>query len=290
MTVAELQETYIYTGHDWLEYLNSILPIESVLQLNDTVVVGSKTYFENLGDLLAKTSRKVLANYSMWRIVKSSIAFLPNTFRERQQEYDKQRTGAPTRYPRWKECIDKTLAYFPHALGALYVRKYFDKTAKHEAMKMVNNIKDDLKSLLIETDWMDEETKKEANIKVDMMTVQIGYAEELLNDTAIDEYYNIVPVVVDEDKYYESAHRLIVAQRNRQNRKLRESIDKSEWTSYVTPTTVNAFYSCTLNSIKFPAAILQGELFNDKRPSCMNYGGIGFIIGHEITRKIQLGR
>ena len=286
MTVTELQATYNYTEHDWLSYLNSILPIESQLEPNDTIVVGSLSYFEKLGALMARTNRRVLANYVMWRNAMSSVSFLPRIFRERQQEYNKQKFGTISSRIRWMECVEKALLYYPHALGALYVRKHFNRAAKEQALEMVGNIKEEMKIVLKENVWMDDETKKEAIIKVDMIREQIGYADELLNDTKLAEYYGTFPVTVNESEYYESASRIIAAYFNRNHRNLREPIDKDDWTSYITPAVVNAYYTRAENFIKFPAGILQGIFFNEKRPHYMNYGSIGFIIGHEITRKL----
>lgn len=285
MTVAELQTTYNYNGHNWLSYFNSILPAESQLQLTDTVVVGAKSFFLQLGELLARTPKRVLANYVMWRQAVGSVSYLPNVFRQRQQEYNRLTTGRTVENPRWLECVDRTLDFFPHAFGALYVRRHFKADAKATALEMVNNIKSEFKEILKDIDWMDEETKKGANAKADTISEQIGFADELLNDAKLTEYYNTFPAVINENEYYESVFRLNIASTNRNNKRLREKVDKTEWSSFVTPAIVNAFYSSLENSIKFPAGILQGAFFNNLRPQYMNYGGIGFVIGHEITRK-----
>lgn len=287
MTVAELQTTYVYNSHDWLSYFNNILPAESQLQSNDIIVVGAKSFFTELGSLLDRTPKRTLANYVMWRQAVGSVNYLPNAFKQLQQEYNRVTTGRTVENPRWLECVDRALDYYPHAFGALYVRKHFKETAKAMALDMVKNIKDEFKIILKDIDWMDAETKKGANAKADTISEQIGFADELLDDPKIAEYYATFPAEVNANEYYESAYRLNVASTNRNYRRLREAVNKTEWTSEVTPAIVNAFYSSLENSIKFPAGILQGAFFNALRPQYMNYGGIGFVIGHEITREFD---
>ena len=285
MTVTELQATYNYNGHNWLTYFNSLLPVESQLVATDTIIVGALSFFEQLGDLLASTSPRILANYVMWRQALSSVSYMPNKFRQLQQDYTRKTTGRTVETPRWLECVNRVLDFYPHAYGALYVREHFNEAAKEKSLEMVNNIKDEFKIMLSEIDWMDDETKRQANEKANTIKEQIAYADELLDDNKLDEFYQTFPATVDENQYYESIYRLNVASTNRNNRRLREPIDKNDWTAEVTPAIVNAFYSSLENSIKFPAGILQGAFFNAERPQYMNYGGIGFVIGHEITRK-----
>lgn len=287
MTVAELQTTFNYAGHNWLQYFNNILPEESQLESSDTIIVGAISFFEKLENLLTTTSRRTLANYVMWRQALSSVSYLPSRFRQLQQEYTQKTTGRTVENPRWLDCVNRALDSYPHAFGALYVRRHFNEAAKNMTLEMVNNIKNEFKIMLSEIDWMDDDTKEEANAKADTISEQIAYANELLNDTALVEYYNIVPVTIDEAEYYGSVFRLNVASSLRSNRRLREPVDNDEWPAFVAPAIVNAFYSSLENSIKFPAGILQGAFFHPERPKYMNYGGIGFVIGHEITRKFD---
>jgi neprilysin len=280
-TIAQLQTDYPY--NNWLSYFNGILPAESQLTTTDTVVVGALSFFEKLGDLVAKTPKRVVANYLVWRQVSGSVGYLPEIFKQRQFQYNKATSGLENPDPRWLECINVALNYYPHAFGSLYVRKHFREDAKAKALDMVNNIKDEFKIMLKEITWMDEETKKGANEKADTISAQIGFADELIDDAKLTEFYNTFPVTIDATQYYSSAFAMNIASTNRNNKRFREAIDWTDWTLFVTPAIVNAFYSSLENSIKFPAGILQGAFFNADRPQYMNYGGIGFVIGHEIT-------
>jgi neprilysin len=268
---------------NWLEYFNRILPAESQLTATDTVVVGALSFFERLGDLINRTPKRVVANYIAWRQASASVGYLPEVFRQRQFQYTKATSGLADPDPRWLECINVALNYYPHAFGSLYVRKHFNTKAKAIAQEMVDNIRDEFKVMLKEITWMDDETKKGAEQKADTISSQIGFADELIDDAKLTEYYDSFGVTIDPAKYFDSAILMNVASSTRNNRRLREAVDKNDWTSFVTPAIVNAFYSSLENSIKFPAGILQGAFFNAERPQYMNYGGIGFVIGHEIT-------
>lgn len=112
MTVEVLQSTYNYNGHSWLNYFNSILPVESQLKSNDRIVVGAKSFFSELGNLLERTPKRVLANYVMWRQAVSSVSYLPSAFKQLQQEYNKATTGITVETPRWLECVDRSLVRY----------------------------------------------------------------------------------------------------------------------------------------------------------------------------------
>lgn len=140
MTVETLQTTYNYAGLNWLSYFNGILPAESQLSLDDTIFVGATRFFEPLGDLLARTPNRVLANYVVSRQAYSSVDYIPK--KERQRKYHKilYRTSVAT--PRWLECVEISLHYYDAAIGALYIlKKHFEAQAKSKVLKMVNNIK-----------------------------------------------------------------------------------------------------------------------------------------------------
>lgn len=285
MTVRELQTNanFTYTGQQWLTFFNSILPPQSQLTEDSIVIVGALSFFEQLGNLLDTTDKQVMANYAAWRHAFSSITYLPSNFRARQLEYDRLTSGRADANPRWLECVEITLSHYPIAFGALYVRKHFDGAAKDIAQEMVDNIQAEFKIMLSEIDWMDAETKVGAEQKTDTIRSEIGFARELLDNDVLVDYYAAVPTHVDENAYFESIRNLTIASALRNNMRLLEAINKTEWSSHVAPAIVNAYYSSIANRIAFPAGILQGAFFNPNRPQYMNYGGIGFVIGHEIT-------
>ena len=129
--------------------------------------------------------------------------------------------------------------------------------------------------------WMDPETKKRAHRKLSTIKEYIGYPEEILNNTALEELYE--GLEVKPETYFQNGIGMSIWSTNYHWKKLRETVDKTDWKRHANPAVVNAFYSSIENSIQFPAGILQGIFFNQDRPSYLNYGGIGWVIGHEIT-------
>jgi neprilysin len=282
MTISELQSQYPYI--EWLSYLNSIMPSNVQFTNSDRIINAVPAFFERLANVLETTNREVMANYLMWRVAFSSASYLPKAFRDRRQEYLRITTGREVETPRGIQCVDVTLGRYPHAFGALYVRKHFNEEAKNKVNDMVTDLFAAFKDILNEVDWMDENTKQKAFEKADKMKSQMAYADELLDDQKLVEYYNRFPqAIIDENQYFESVMQLDKSSTFYNLGLLREPIDKDDWANYVTPAIVNAFYSSLENTIKFPAGILQGAFFNADRPNYMNYGGIGFVIGHEIT-------
>lgn len=284
MSIRELQlnASFTYAGHTWLSFFNNILPTESQVNEDTVVIVGAVSFFQQLGALLDTTPKRILANYAAWRQVLSSVNYLPSNFRLRQLAYERITSGRAEALPRWLECVEITLSQYPIAFGALYVRKHFNAEAKVIAQEMVDNIQEEFKIMLTEITWMDERTMVGANEKADTIRSEIGFANELLQDSALVQYYATVPAV-DENAYFESIRSLNIASALRNNRRLLEDVIRGEWSSHVAPAIVNAYYSSLENRIAFPAGILQGAFFNPGRPQYMNYGGIGFVIGHEIT-------
>lgn len=275
-TIQQLQANpnFTYVDNNWLEYFNNILPDASQVGLQDEIIVGALTFFDQLGPLLANTDKRVLANYVAWRHASSSVSYLPSDFRAIQFEYERITTGRAVAQTRWLECVETTLSFYPHAFGALYVRKHFNMVAKEKALEMVQNIRDEFKIMLSEIDWMDDYTMTGAQAKAETIREEIGFADELLMDDKLIEYYDAVPAVVSESNYYQSIINLTIASSLRNNMRLREAINKTEWSSFVAPAIVNAYYSSVANRIAFPAGILQGAFFNPDRPQYMNYGGI----------------
>ncbi|XP_055853046.1 neprilysin-2 isoform X2 [Episyrphus balteatus] len=278
-TVAQLQESYPYIS--WKEYINVLLPAQLSIDDDEPINVSVPSFFEALGPLLAKTPKRIIANYMMWRIHAFSISFLSEEFRKRQLEYATALSGRQEQEARWKECVDITSGSLAISIGSLYVRKHFKEDAKHIAMEMVDSIRSVFSGILTQVDWMDEQTRKSALEKLNSMTTHIGYPDEITDDSKLSEYYDSLEI--DSDKYFESFLRMNVFGTDKSFNKLRLPVNKTDWIRHARPAIVNAFYSSLENSIQFPAGILQGQFFHAQRPKYMNYGAIGYVIGHEIT-------
>lgn len=251
---------------------------------NDTMINNAvPPFFDKLFQLLNETPKETIANYLMWRVALNSAPQLSKEFRDRHQEYSKITTGKEVADPRGLQCSDITLSAFPHAVGSLYVRNYFKEEAKAKVLDMIEIIKEAFKKIVDEIDWMDEKTKEEAHKKADNMGEQMAYADELLDNEKLTAYYSQFGVNIDEDNFYETWLKIGIATTKYNLNRLNQPVRRDDWTTFVTPAIVNAFYSPQENVIKFPAGILQGAFFNADRPEYMNYGAIGFVIGHEVS-------
>ncbi|XP_055923499.1 neprilysin-2 isoform X2 [Eupeodes corollae] len=279
-TVGDLDKSYPYIG-SWKDYINALLPKNLQIDEDEPINVSVPSFFDDLGPLLAKTPKRTICNYMMWRIHAFSISFLSEEFRKRQLEYATALSGRQEQEARWKECVDITGGSLAISIGSLYVRRYFKENAKHIALEMVENIRSVFSGILTQVDWMDEQTRKSALEKLSSMTTHIGYPDEIIDDAKLSEYYDSLDI--DSSKYFESFLKMNVFGTDKSFNKLRLPVNKTDWVRHARPAVVNAFYSSLENSIQFPAGILQGQFFHAERPKYMNYGAIGYVIGHEIT-------
>lgn len=279
MLLKDVQLKYPYIP--WVEYINALLPEGLNVTENETIVVSVPSFFEDLGKLLEQTPKRTISNYLMWRITAFSSFFLTQNLRDRQLIYSTAISGKQEQEPRWKECIDITSGSLPISVGALYVRKYFQQGSKDSAVEMVSGIRKEFEIILSKVPWMDETTRVAALNKVKAMSTHIGFPDEIMDNMKLEEYYK--GLEIDPDKYLESVLNMNVFGTDYAFNKLRKPVNKTDWVTHARPAVVNAFYSSIENSIQFPAGILQGQFFSADRPRYMNYGAIGFVIGHEIT-------
>ncbi|XP_016921652.1 neprilysin-2 isoform X2 [Apis cerana] len=279
MTVRELSKKY--PSIPWKEYFNTLLAPKIQVDEEEIVIVSVPNYIASLEKLLAATPKRVQANYVMWRAAASSVSYLTDEIRKRQLQYSTALSGKTEREPRWKECIDTVSGSLAISVGAMYVRKYFKQDAKNNAVEMVADIRKEFTKILKKVDWMDKDTKRSALDKAANMSSHIAYPDELLDDSKLEQFYEKLELTTD--NYLEDILNLTLFGVEYSFNKLRQPVNKSDWVTHGRPAIVNAFYSSLENSIQFPAGILQGAFFNNDRPRYMNYGAIGFVIGHEIT-------
>jgi len=279
MTIYEL--TQLVPNIPWLTYINKILqPFDSVTQ-REQVVVNVPKYLVDLGRLLDTTPPRVLANYMLWRVAASSVSYLTEEARDIQLEYSKKITGTEYRQPRWKECMRMVSGSLSHAVGKLYAEKFFRNDAKEQADTMVSYIRAEFDKILRTVDWMDSSTRLKAINKSLSIVPHIAYPSELLMESKLNELYQ--DLEISSGQLLWNMRNLTIFGTDYSFRRLREKVNKNDWKNWGAAAVVNAFYSPLDNSIQFPAGILQGSFFNADRPNYMNYGAIGFVIGHEIT-------
>jgi len=279
MKIKDLQE--MAPGIPWLEFINTVLDPFFKVEADEPVVLNVPNYVKNVDKLLKKTPKRTIANYLMWRASAASVGYLNEDVRDLQLEYSKKLTGKGTREPRWKECMGSVSGSISHAIGSMYASKFFQENAKAAADEMVRYIRAQFDIILQNLDWMDEITRERAINKSKAITPHIAYPPELLEENKLTELYEGLEVSAGD--LLENMRNLTVFGTNYSFKRLRERVNKKDWKNHGAAAVVNAFYSPLENSIQFPAGILQGTFFDAERPKYLNFGGIGYVIGHEIT-------
>ncbi len=256
-------------GYDWNTYLTDM----NVKGKVDYIIVSQPGYLTGLSKILQDTSLDNLKVYFKWHILRSAAAQLPAKFSDESFAFNSTvLAGVPKQEPRWKRGVRLADSALGESLGKLYVAKHFPAESKARMEKLVGNLLLAYKQSIDTLDWMSPETKKEAQAKLATFTPKIGYPNKWrdysgLNITKGDAVGNLRNA-----RMYAAQFEL---------NKLGKPVDRDEWG--MTPQTVNAYYNPELNEIVFPAAILQPPFFNAKADDAVNYGGIGAVIGHEIS-------
>lgn len=179
----------------------------------------------------------------------------------------------------WRYCVSDTNNAIGFAIGAMFVREVFNGNAKPQAEEMINRVKTAFKENLINLDWMDAETRRLATEKADAISDMIGFPNYILNSQLLDERYRDLNVA--KSGYFENNVRLNVFNLRKNLEKLDQPVNKTRWG--MTPPTVNAYYTPTKNQIVFPAGILQLPFYDIENPKSLNFGGMGVVMGHELT-------
>lgn len=184
----------------------------------------------------------------MWRTVSSVTTLLNQQTRERALEFSKIYSGRLTFESRPIECVGILLESLPIAVSALYVRNFFKKESRDNALEMVELIKDEFQNILKSVSWMDETTREASLEKAKKMTTHIGFPDELMNETKLIEYYE--NLTIDETNFFESMVKISQFDSNKVLRSLRKIINKNDWETHGNVAVVNAYYSSSENSIR----------------------------------------
>ncbi|XP_078245864.1 endothelin-converting enzyme-like 1 [Pogona vitticeps] len=274
VTLGELQR--IMPNLKWKRLLDRIF--HENFSEEEEVVLLATDYMQRVSELIHTTPIRILHNYMLWRIAVVLSEHLSTPFRDAIHELAKEMEGAEKQQELGKICLSQANKHFGMALGALFVEEYFSSTSKAKVQQLVENIKHILDRRLEELDWMDEETRRAARAKLQHMMVMIGYPDFLLNSEAIDKEYEFQ---VHEKTYFKNILNSIKFSIKLSVNKIRQEVDRSAW--LLPPQALNAYYLPNKNQMVFPAGILQPTLYDPEFPQSLNYGGIGTIIGHELT-------
>jgi putative endopeptidase len=253
---------------DWNAYFHAIGQ-DSITAIN----VAQPDFFKAVDHELTATPLDDWKIYLRWHLIHGAADGLTKKFVDEDFDfYGRTLTGAQQIQVRWKRCVRATDGALGEALGQIYVKDYFPPEAKAAALQMVKNLTAALREDLATLDWMSEPTRKKAIEKLDAIQLKIGYPDKWRDYSAFK---------VDRGVFAENALRSNEFERQYRLAKIGKLVDRKEWG--MTPPTVNAYYSPTINEIVFPAGILQPPFYDPKRDDAMNYGGMGAVIGHEMT-------
>ncbi|XP_072047750.1 neprilysin-1-like [Amphiura filiformis] len=278
-TIGELQRDV--PEINWVSYFAANMPEHYLPVLESEPLINrAPEYISKMAKFVVnETPPSVVANYLIWRITKNRVTNLSRRFRDAEQEYNRIVSGTNSVPARWRNCVQYVRDAMEFATGRLYVLEHFGGDSKKNTERMVDNLKQAFKDMLKENEWMDKETKLVAAKKCDAMQVEVGYPDWIMDDDKLNEKYHRLNM--SSDTFFENVIGFLNWTTYNTWLQLRKEVDQSEW--QFSPAEVNAYYSSNKNQIVFPAAILQPPFYHAESPWYLNYGGIGMVIGHEIT-------
>jgi len=252
----------------WKRFLEAVGHPE-VRQIN----VAVPEFYRGLDALLPSTDLDTLKVYLRWQWIRSTSDLLPKAFvDEAFAFYGKRLAGQKELQPRWKRCVQATDGALGELLGRDYVERQFAGDSKAIALDLIHRIEEAFAANLANLAWMDDATRARALTKKDTLTNKIGYP---------DRWRDYARLAIKKGDYFEAALAARRFEFEFEAAKIGKPVDKKEWG--MTPPTVNAYYNPLVNEMVFPAGILQPPFFDRSFPMVMNFGGIGMVMGHELT-------
>ena len=266
MLVSELNKKV--TPFEWNAYFEALgasnLDSINVMQIEPIKAAVS---------IINKEPVEVIQDYLSWKIINSAANYLSDDFVNANFNfYGKMLSGSEELLPRWRRTIDVVSGSIGEAVGELYVQRFFPPEAKERMLNLVDNLTLSLSERINNLDWMDSETKEKAQEKLGTFIVKIGYPDKWKDYSLLE---------IKDDSYWNNRVRVAHFAYNEMIEELGKPVDRSKW--YMSPQTVNAYYNPSSNEICFPAGILQPPFFFMDGDDAINYGGIGVVIGHEMT-------
>ena len=266
MSVKEFIKKYNFI--DWEIFFNEV-GIRKSTELN----AGQIPFFEGMTKLMKKVSLDDKKEYLVFKVLTSASNYLSEDFVNANFEFfGKALQGREELQPLWKRSLAVVNGSLAEAFGQMYVEKYFPASSKEKMVEMVENLRTALGERIAALEWMSDETKAKAQEKLGTFIVKIGYPDKWKDYTALD---------IKNDSYWANICRTNVFSHNEMIEREGQPVDRTKWG--MSPQTVNAYYNPTTNEICFPAAILNPPFFNPDADDAVNYGGIGVVIGHEMT-------
>ncbi|WP_239022991.1 M13 family metallopeptidase [Pontibacter mangrovi] len=238
----------------------------------DTVLVNNPKFFTELNGLLTSTPIEDWQTYLQWNVLKSAAPYLSKPFVDANFAYSQALTGQKVQTPRWQTMSQMTDRTIGELLGQLYVQKHFKPEAKARMNELIGNLIKAYEIRINNLDWMSAETKEKALAKLHAFRPKVGYP---------DKWKDYEGLEISRKSFFQNVRNAGVWGYNDMVSQLGKPVDRTKWG--MTPPTVNAYYSPVMNEIVFPAGILQFPFFDPNADDAVNYGGIGAVIGHEIS-------
>ena len=266
--VARTAINSAYPGIDW----SALLASQGLAEQKD-IIIAQPSAVTGIAKLVANEPLNVWKDYMTFHTLASAAPYLPKAFVDENFAFNGTvLNGQPQNQPRWKRATDSTANVLGEAVGSLYVAEYFPPESKAKADELVKNIIAAMDGRLKNLEWMDPKTKEQAREKLAAFTPKIGYPEKWQDYSKFEVVSGDALGNTMRSRRYEY---------QRQLDKIGKPVDRTEWG--MTPMTVNAYANPLWNEIVFPAAILQPPFFDANADDAVNYGGIGMVIGHEIS-------
>lgn len=261
-----------------IESLYPNLPVRGIIedmgiQVPEMLIVTELNTVKQADNLMKKLSDREKKDFYLWGVVKGASPYLSDDFADASFEFNKVMSGVQQQRPRWKKALSAVEGVMGEGIGQLYVEQYFPESSKKYMEGLVENLRTSLGKHIIRLPWMTDDTKVAAMKKLNSITVKIGYPDKWKDYSLL----NIDPSL----SYYDNMHNASLWAYDRELEKWGKPVDRTEWG--MTPQTINAYYNPMNNEIVFPAGILQAPFFDPASSDAENYGGIGVVIGHEMT-------
>jgi putative endopeptidase len=274
MSVAELQT--LAPAVNWDAHLKGV-GVDNL----DQVIITDPNYFKAMSDIFTQRSVEDIKTLLRWGAINGAAGLLSTDLETANWEfYSKTLRGAKEQRPRDERALASVNGSVGEALGQLYVDKKFPPEAKKKAEEMIANVRLGFEKRIAGLTWMSDSTKQKALDKLNKLTVKIAYPDKWKDYSALQ-----VKGVKNGGSYFENAMNVTKWNYDRNMEKLGKPVDRTEWG--MSPQTVNAYFNPVNNEIVFPAAILQPPFYNYKADEAVNYGGIGAVIGHEISHSFD---
>lgn len=266
-SISQVKE--MFPNIPWDRIFNEAMGIDTPEMLIVTTINTVKQ-----GDnLLGRLTDREMKDYYIWSLVDEASNCLSDSFSDANFEFNKVMSGVQEQAPRWKRALGVVEGVLGEGIGELYVAEYFPQSSKDYVEGLVENLRNALGKHIIHLSWMSDDTKLQALKKLNATTVKIGYPDKWKDYSALD--------IDPKFSYWENMHNAEMWSRGEYLAKWGKPVDRTEWD--MTPQTINAYANALNNEIVFPAGILQAPFYDPEASDAENYGGIGVVIGHELT-------